>query len=480
VSDTHPSTTTISISTGTLRGAEDDGILRFLGIPFAAPPFGALRFAPPAPPAPWEGERDATAFGPTAPQDPYPAALGELLDSVEIPGEDILTVNVWTPADVIGMGMGLPVMVWFHGGALERGTPALESYDGTTFARDGVVYVSIAYRLGSEGFSVLEGAPLNLGLQDAAAGLEWVHREIAAFGGDPDRITIVGESAGGAIVAGLLMRSDSRALVRGAIIQSGPLEAVAPERAGRVTRELAQRLGVPASRDAFAALSPRALLDARAAQSAGSTPLSGAPGFAFALDPESLPVSPDVGLGRLSLPIVIGTNTDEYRLWLPPAALAKIGRGRVFMARAALRIPRSTIAAYRRDLPGATPAEILGQMVTDRLLRGPAIRAAETRPGRTYVYEFAWPSPVRELRAAHAMEIGFVFHRGRTTDALRMAGPDAPKALADRMHDDWIRFIETQDAGWPLFDERRTVRRYDTETRDVPLPRAHALDALMR
>jgi para-nitrobenzyl esterase len=119
-------------------------------------------------------------------------------------------------------------------------------------------------------------------------------------------------------------------------------------------------------------------------------------------------------------------------------------------------------------------------MVTDRLLRGPAIRAAETRPGRTYVYEFAWPSPVRELRAAHAMEIGFVFHRGRTTDALRMAGPDAPKALADRMHDDWIRFIETQDAGWPLFDERRTVRRYDTETRDVPLPRAHALDALMR
>jgi len=123
VSDTHPSTTTISISTGTLRGAEDDGILRFLGIPFAAPPFGALRFAPPAPPAPWEGERDATAFGPTAPQDRYPAALGELLDSVEIPGEDILTVNVWTPADVIGMGMGLPVMVWFHGGALERGTP---------------------------------------------------------------------------------------------------------------------------------------------------------------------------------------------------------------------------------------------------------------------------------------------------------------------------------------------------------------------
>lgn len=469
-------TTVISISTGALRGTEHDGILRFLGIPYARPPFGELRFAKPVVAPAWKGERDATAFGPTAPQDPYRGPIGELLESIEIPGEDILTANVWAPAD--GIGMGLPVMVWIHGGALEKGTPALPTYDGTPFARDGIVFVSLGYRVGSEGFSVLEDAPLNLGLEDVAAGLAWVHREIAAFGGDPDRITIAGQSAGGALVAALLMRSDSRALVRGAIVQSGPLEAVAPERAGRVTRELAKRLGVEPTRAAFSLLTPRALLDTRAAQSAGSTPLSGAPGFMLALDPDSLPVSPDVGLGRLDLPILIGSTTDEYRLWLTPEQVAKIGRMQLLAARLATHTPRATVGAYRRALPGASSGEVLGQIVTDRLLRAPAVRAAATRPGRTYVYEFAWPSPVRDLRAAHAMEIGFIFERDHTSDAVRMAGDDPPAPLAELMHADWVRFVETQDAAWPAFDDRRIVRRYDTETTEVPLPRAEALDTI--
>lgn len=476
VSDTLPQATTITISTGTLRGTEADGILRFLGIPFARPPFGDLRFSKPVPVEPWDGERDATAFGPTAPQDPYRGPIGELLTTVQIPGEDILTANVWAPAD--GIGMGLPVMVWIHGGALEHGSPALPVYDGASFARDGVVFVSLGYRVGSEGFSVLEDASLNLGLEDAAAGLAWVHREIAAFGGDPDRITIAGQSAGGALVAALLMRSESRMLVRGAIIQSGPLHAETPERAARATRAIAKRLGVEPTRAAFRGLTPRELLDARAALSEGSTAISGAPGFTLALDPDSLPISPDVGLARIDTPLLIGTTADEYRLWFTPEELARISRFKVFAARLATRTPAAAAAAYRRAFPDALPGEILGQIIGDRFLRAPAIRAAAARAGRTYVYEFAWSSPVRDLRAAHAMDIGFVFRIGSTPDALAMAGEHPPEVLADRMHDDWVRFVETQDAAWPAFDEKRIVRRYDTETAEVPLPRAEALDSI--
>jgi para-nitrobenzyl esterase len=476
VSDTHASRTTITLSTGVVSGTAADGIRRFLGIPYAAPPFGALRFALPVPVEPWTGVRDATTFGPTAPQDPYFGAIGELLSSVEIPGEDILTVNVWAPAEV--PAEGLPVMVWIHGGALERGTAALSIYDGTTFARDGVVFVSVNYRVGSEGFSVLEDAPRNLGLSDAALGLAWVAREIAAFGGDPARITIVGESAGGALVAALLVRPDTAPLVAGAVIESGPLEAESPERAARVTRALAKAMGVPPTAEAFRALTPRQLLNARRAQSRGGSPLSGGAGFTLAIDPASLPVSPHVGLVDVAVPLIIGSNTDEYRLWFPPAALAKIGRLQLLAGRVALRIPGRTIAEYRRALPGASTGEVLGQVATDRLLRGHAVRVAQRRTSPTYVYEFAWPSPIRDLRAAHALEIGFVFDNGTDADSLRLAGPDTPQSLADRMHGDWVRFIVTGDPGWPAFDEQRLVQLFDTESRVEPLPRAAAVDAL--
>ncbi|MBU4466242.1 MAG: carboxylesterase family protein, partial [Actinobacteria bacterium] len=349
VSDIQPATTTVATGIGRLRGTVDADIRRFLGIPYAHPPVGERRFALPEPVAPWSGTRDALQHGPTAPQHPYVGAIGHLLTTVEIPGDDILTLNVWTPVEV--PAAGLPVMVWYHGGALERGTAALPSYDGATFARDGVVFVSVNYRLGAEGFSVLQGAPRNLGLSDAALGLAWVHREIAAFGGDPARITIVGESAGGAIVAALLMRPDAIGLVAGAIIESGPLEAESPERAARVTRELAKRLGILPTRDAFAEVSPEVLLETRRALAAGGSPVGGAPSYVMALDHDSLPRSPHEGLISVDVPIVIGTNTDEYRLWFAPAALARISGAKLLAGRLALRIPGRAVRAYRRAWP---------------------------------------------------------------------------------------------------------------------------------
>ncbi|MFK3678922.1 carboxylesterase/lipase family protein [Microbacterium sp. NPDC090218] len=463
-----------TVSAGIVGGSEADGVVRFLGIPYADAPFGRNRFRVPQPVTAWPGVRDATRFGPTPPQVPYADAIGELLGSVHIEGEDILTANVWAPAEA----SGAPVLLWIHGGALERGTAALPLYDGTIFARAGIVFVSINYRLGSEGFSVLEGVPRNLGLRDAAAALEWVHREIAAFGGDPAQITTMGESAGGAIVAGLLARDDSRALIRRAIIESGPLQAQTPKKAGRVTAQLAKRLGVRADRDSFAALSPEQLLEARKAQSAGSSPLGGAPGFQFAIDPESLPRSPHEVLGEIDTPLLIGSNTDEYRLWFPPEALEGISELKLQAARLLSRIPRRAVTEYRSAFPGAGTGEVFGQLVTDMMLRAPLSRVAAARPESTHVYEFAWPSPVRDLRAAHALELGFVFDRLGDDEARRMAGADAPRGLATEMNAAWVGFVTDGDPGWPVYGSDRRTRLFDAASTTVPQRRTAGMDLL--
>ena len=464
----------VTVSTGLLQGSIDQGVRRYLGIPYAAAPFGENRFRAPQAATAWDGVREATDFGPTAPQLRYPGALGSLLGSVEIPGDDILTLNVWAP----GRGGAAPVVVWIHGGAFERGTAAIPGYDGTAFARDGIVFVSVNYRLGSEGFSVLDGVPLNLGLRDVAAALHWVHREIGAFGGDPAQITVMGESAGGSLVAALLAREDTRALTAGAIIQSAPLEAVSATKAGKVTRQLAKRLGVPASRTGFAGRTPTELLDARRQQSAGSSPLGGAPGFRLALDAASLPRSPHEVLAEISTPLLIGTNTDEYRLWFTPEALAGITELKLLLARLMLRIPQRAMAAYRVAWPGATTGELFGQIATDILVRAPATRVALARNGPTFMYEFAWESPVRELRAAHAVEIGFVFDGLRTGAWRSLLGADPPQNLATEMHDAWVSFIHTGKPGWVPYGAGRAVQVFDTRSAAVPQRRTSPMDLL--
>lgn len=465
----------VTVGTGRLRGTTTDGIRRFAGVPYAQPPFGPRRFHLPQPVTAWEGVRDAETFGPPAPQDPYRGPIGELLPSLVADGraQDILTLNVWSPEDA----RALPVVVWIHGGAFERGGSALEGYDGTTFARDDVVFVSVNYRLGSEGFSVLEDAPRNLGLEDVAAALRWTHAEIAAFGGDPDRITVMGESAGGALAAALLCRDDTRPLIAGGIVQSGPLTAAEPERAGRVTRAIAKRLGISATRDAFAAVPPAELLAARAAQAAGSSPLRGAPGFVLARDDASLPRAPRDALTSVDVPLVIGTNTDEYRLWFSPASLATITTWQARLARLALRVPRAAARAYRRLFPDQNEGERLGQALTDAMLRVPMVQAASRRSAPTFVYEFAWPSPVRDLRAAHAVELGFVFDGLDGDDSRALAGEAAPQSLADDMHDAWMRMIRDGNPGWPAFGHDRLVRVFDAPSRTAVLPRADAVDA---
>jgi para-nitrobenzyl esterase len=195
-----------------------EGITTFKGIPYAAPPCGQQRFRPPQPPAPWDGVRDALHFGPTAPKPGYAPPFDVLLPEPTIPGEDYLNLNIWTPD--VGGG-GLPVLVWIHGGAFQNGSGAIPTHDGARFARDGVVCVSFNYRLGPDGFLYVGEGTANLGLLDQIAALEWVQENITAFGGDPSKVTIFGESAGGMSATTLLAMPRAAGLFRRVIAQSG-------------------------------------------------------------------------------------------------------------------------------------------------------------------------------------------------------------------------------------------------------------------
>ncbi|ATY98251.1 carboxylesterase/lipase family protein [Streptomyces cavourensis] len=452
---------------GTVRGAVERGVAVFRGIPYAAAPVGARRFRGPEPPEPWEGVREALAFGPTAPKRPYAPPLDRLLPDPEVPGDEWLNLNVWTPSTDAA---GLPVLVWIHGGSLLHGSSAVPVYDGWAFARDGVVLVSVNYRLGIEGFGLFPDAPANRGLLDQLAALEWVRENIAAFGGDPDRVTVAGESAGAVSVAALLATDRAAGLFRRAVLQSGAPAALAPEAARGTTALIAKRLGVPATAAALAAVEPEALLAAQTGVTSGGNPLTGRNSFQLVVDGELLDRDPAEALrtGAASgVDLLMGTNTEEYRLWFVPSGLTeRIGRLKLRLALLKFGVPNATARTYRANRPDATPGELLGALATDLLLRAPLNRLADARvgaEGATYVYEFGWPTPVQRLGACHALELGFVFDTLAHPDTRALTGPDAPQELADAMHRAWVDFATTGDPGWPSWDARRPVRFFGAE-----------------
>ncbi|MCX4782335.1 carboxylesterase/lipase family protein [Streptomyces sp. NBC_01264] len=429
------------------------GIAVFRGIPYAAPPVGARRFAAPEPPEAWDGVRDAGAYGPTAPKVPYPEAFAALLPDPEVPGEDCLNLNVWTPEPA--PGARLPVMVWIHGGALTCGSSAVPVYDGSAFARDGVVLVSVNYRLGVLGYGLFPDAPANRGLLDQIAALAWVRDNIAAFGGDPGRVTVFGESAGAISIGALLAAPRAAGLFRQAVLQSGAPEVLARDRVRTMVRRMAALLRIPATAEAFTGAALPDLLAAQAAVLRRSSPLLGGPAFGLVADPGTLRPDPlGAAAARGDVPLLLGWTAEEYRLWLAPTGamrlLDRLGPLSVALGRIRSGKDRAAVRALRAERPGAGPADLLGHLLTDRLLRDPlrALAGAAGRSAPSFVYEFAWPSGVPGLGSCHALELGFVFDTLEVPEASWLAGPDAPRELAGEMHAAWVRFAVDGDPGW--------------------------------
>ncbi|WHM41019.1 carboxylesterase family protein [Streptomyces sp. BPTC-684] len=480
----------VAVAQGRVRGSETDGVLAFRGIPYAAAPVGVHRFTAPAPAPAWDGVRDALAYGPTAPAAPLAPSLKQLLESPAIAGEEYLNLNVWTPAAGAGRR---PVLVWIHGGAFVNGSGAVSHYDGSKFARDGIVCVTINYRLGAEGFLLVDGAPANRGLLDQIAALQWVRDNIAAFGGDPGAVTVAGESAGAMSVTTLLSMPAAEGLFHRAITQSGAGHTVlAATAAANVTTTLAERLGVKATAEGFAAVPPVELVAAQPAvadeiaaepdPTVGDEPLPQILPFAPVVDGQILTARPIDRLGAgasAGIDVLTGTNADEMALFsVPSGAIDAVGDHALAAKLAALGAdPAVMLAAYRQARPDATPGELLTSVMTDWFMRVPAVRVAEARLAHgadTYVYQFDWPSPKFDgrLGACHTLEIGFAFDQLDTPGSQAMTGPNPPQTVADEMHRAWVSFITTGDPGWAPYGHDRTVRRLNEHSQTVTDPDA--------
>jgi para-nitrobenzyl esterase len=281
-------------------------------------------------------------------------------------------------------------------------------------------------------------------------------------------VTVVGESAGAILLGTLLPNHDVNGLFARMILQSG-LPAAAPRtRAGKISELMAKKLGIPASRATFAAKSASELVAAQQAVTAGSTPITGGTSFSIAIGDDLVPTDPARAVlagGGDRIPLLVGSNTEEYRLWFVPTGLmSKITATLFAAARIRFRITPRILDAYTAAHPGASRGELFGMLATDIILRLPLNRIADARLARgaeTYVYEFSWSSPVQELGAAHAMELGFVFDRLDSPDVVAMAGAEPPQQLADDMHAAWVRFAKSGDPGWEKWGSRRPVQTFD-------------------
>lgn len=457
---------------GQWRGAGAERSAAFLGIPFAQAPVGERRFAAPVRVERWDGIRDALAFGPTA-QRGDPGVT--LIPEPSVPGAATLNVNVFTPDPGAA---GLPVLVWIHGGGFFAGSPASPWYDGRSFNRDGVVTVTISYRLGVDGFGMISGAAANRGVRDWLAALEWVQENIAAFGGDPGRVTIAGQSAGGGAVLTLLGMPAAQHLFHRVWALSSALADVTHDRAAALSAKVAASAGVSADLAGFSTLSEERLLEAQksatALDAAGMGDLV-AHGLALGpvidgdLLPQSTRASIAAGVGA-DKPLVLGTTDDEFTMALTAQAKAlRWVPRRIVLGRLGLHGGRRT--AYLRanaDVARLGTARLAGRLLTDRLFRAPLVDVAEARgEASTWAYRFSWPSG-RFGFAEHCLDVPFFFDCLGGPAIEPLAGPHPPQGLADRVHGDAVAFVRGRSPEWTRWSDAGVARVYDTPVHDEP------------
>ena len=476
----------VTTASGAVRGLRENGVAVFRGMPFAEAPVGPLRFGAPRLVTRWSGVRDAFAFGPPPPQEPW----GPALAVGERPaGDDWLTVNVWTPDP--DPAARRPVLVWIYGGAYKMGSADDPGYDGGRLARDGdLLVVTFNYRVGIEGFARIDGAPANRGLLDQVAALEWVRDNIAAFGGDPSRVTVFGESAGAGSIAALLAMPLAAGLFRRAITQSVPGTYFSDELAADIAAVLAAELGLRPTVADLARVDPRTLPGVGASLSAKMTqyadrwgPVAFTPTpFSPVVDGAVLPVAPWAALAAGSardIDLIAGHNRDEFRLFLAMAGL--LGPIPAEQVAATLRLfgpgPEPE-AAYRAAYPEAADERLFELVQSDWLFRMPSLHLAQAQidgGGRAYVYELTLRAPGSGgvLGACHGLDVPLTFgvYAGFGEALIGPEPTPEVEAASAAVRVAWAKFAATGDPGWRAYDSgQRLVGILDAQPVAAPYP----------
>lgn len=493
----------VSTNAGDVQGLEDKGVDSFLGIPYAAPPVGSLRFKAPQPPTDWQGIYDATGMGAPCMQFYTPSgprttdftreiqAIFPTQTESKIDNEDCLFLNVWTPDASEGER---PVMVWFHGGGYAYGSGGWPAYNGRNLAEKGdVVVVTVNHRLNAFGYLNLErkfgedfAASGNAGNLDLVRSLEWVRDNISAFGGDPDNVTIMGESGGGSKVSHLMAMPSADGLFHKAIVQSGPgVTSGDPDEAADYTDDILAEAGVETVEDLMA-LSGDDLIKAVRAVQPENAGFGQGPRFGPIADGTILPRDPFLPRApeqSSDIPLLIGYNKDEMTLFLAPqpwfglvdnatvdAMVAGMGEEAV-----------ATLAAYREMFPDYSPTHVASAAMGARFVRGTYILAdqqSRTAEAPVFVYRLTWETPVADgmLKSPHTLDIPLMFNNAETSSSLVGTGPEA-LVMADMMSDAWITFAKTGVPSSELLPEwspytvqERNVMELDLSSRIVVDP----------
>ncbi len=474
---------------GKIRGVDSNGIKIFKGIPYGASTTGTNRFMPPAEPADWSGVRDALAYGPSAPQrdpaapPPPPGALTISGQNLPAEGEDCLVLNVWTPAvsPATESGRRRPVMFWCHGGGFATGSGSSPDNDGTNLARRGdVVVVTINHRLNVLGFANLSAfsddfaASGDAGMLDIVQALKWVRANISQFGGDPNTVTIFGQSGGGRKVETLLAMPSAKGLFHRAIVESGAaVKVVDRDVAVRSAEQLLAKLGVDrANVRAVQKLPVEKIMAAYFAvlkENPGVDPSLG--GFSPAVDGKILPQHPFYPTASpvsADVPVMIGCTRTEMTLFSlndPSAFSLNDADMRKRINDLLGDHAPMMIDLYRKLNPGASPSDIYFLIASDRSYGAPTMIAAQRRAALgkapVYLYYFTWETPVQggRLKSPHTMEIPFAFDNVKISARMTGGGADA-MALADKVSDAWIAFARAGDPNtpklphWPAYDAK--------------------------
>ena len=464
---------------GRIRGLDAGGINTFKGVPYGGTTAGANRFMPPTGPSAWSGVRDALEWGPSAPQREPGAArqtsrLAVSTASLPEESEECLVLNVWTPE--VNDRRRRPVMLWCHGGGFSTGSGSSPITDGTNLARRGdVVVVTINHRLNVLGFTFLEdlgGSDFagsgDAGMLDIVQALEWVRDNIEQFGGDPDRVTVFGQSGGGRKVSTLLTMPSAQGLFHRAIIESGAtIKLVEREQATRVAGEFMARLGLGRSQvRELQRLPVERIMAAYFAVVREMNVDQMTMGFSPTVDGRFVPrhpYHPDASDIAAAVPVMLGSTRTELTSSADAEAFSLADDAMRARVGALLgeKAP-GVIDVYRNANPGATPSDIYFLIASDHRYNAPVMKIAERRSalgrGPVYLYYFRWESPLDggRLKSPHTIEIPFVFDNLDVSPLT--AGSDAARALADKVSDAWIAFARSGDPNtpklpaWPAFD----------------------------